>query len=97
MGIAVDGVKVYPSLNNTLNFASAASEISITGIHVGRGMDLHYHADGHAFNGNGLNLYNSVDYIGKSHPPMIAISYDGILLFGRYENENLEVPVNHVN
>ena len=90
MGIAIDGVKVYPSLNNTLNFASAASEISITGIHVGRGMDLHYHADGHAFNGNGLNLYNSIDYIGKSHPPMIAISYDGILLFGRHENENLE-------
>ena len=90
MGIAVDGVKVYPSLNNTLNFASAASEISIIGIHVGRGMDLHYHADGHAFNGNGLNLYNSIDYVGKSHPPMIAISYDGILLFGRYENEDLE-------
>ena len=42
MGIAVDGVKVYPSLNNTLNFASAASEISITGIHVEEAW-IYYH------------------------------------------------------
>jgi hypothetical protein len=90
MGVAIDGVKIYPSYNNTLNFASAAGEISITGIHVGRGMDLHYHADGHAYNGNGLNLYNAVDYDGRTHAPMIGFSYDGILLFGRYENENLE-------
>ncbi len=90
MGVAIDGVKIYPSYNNTLNFASAAGEISITGIHVGRGMDLHYHADGHAYNGNGLNLYNAIDYDGRTHAPMIGFSYDGILLFGRYENENLE-------
>ena len=57
-GIAVDGVIMYPSLNNVLVYATFAAEITSTGIHVGRGMGFHYHADGHAFNQNGINLYN---------------------------------------
>jgi hypothetical protein len=81
-GIAVDGVIIYPSSNNVLIYASLAAEITSTGIHVGRGMGFHYHADGHGFNGNGINLYNASDYDGHSHPPVIGFVFDGIALFG---------------
>ena len=82
-GIAVDGVIIYPSSNNVLIYASLAAEITSTGIHVGRGMGFHYHADGHGFNGNGINLYNASDYDGHSHPPVIGFVFDGIALFGK--------------
>ena len=84
-GVAVDGVPIYPSLNNTLLHASNAAEITHGGIHVGRGMELHYHADGHSYSKNGINLYNLIDYEGRNHPPLIGMAYDGVALFGRYE------------
>ena len=84
-GVAVDGVIIYPASNNVLIYASLAAEITSTGIHVGRGMGFHYHADGHGFNSNGINLYNITDYDGHSHPPIIGFVFDGIALFGRYE------------
>lgn len=46
-GIAIDGVKIYPALNNTLAYAQVAAEITSSGAHVGRGGSLHWHADGH--------------------------------------------------
>ena len=85
IGMAVDGVSIYPSQNNNLRFAVEDAEVTSSGIHVGGGLELHYHADGHAFNGNGINLYNLSDYITHDHPPVIALSYDGIALFGKYE------------
>ena len=85
IGVAVDGVMIYPLLNNTLVSAQQKAEITNTGIHVGRGMGLHWHADGHSATGNGLNLYNLADYAGKSHPPLIGFGFDGIALFGKYE------------
>ncbi|MBL4605232.1 MAG: T9SS type A sorting domain-containing protein [Flavobacteriaceae bacterium] len=87
-GIAIDGVVIYPAYNNGLRFAAIDAEITKTGIHVGRGMGLHYHADGHSFSGNGLNLYNLNDYDSKDHPPLIAFAYDGIALFGKYETSH---------
>ena len=87
-GVAVDGVPIYPSLNNTLKHASNAAEITHGGIHVGRGMELHYHADGHSYSKNGINLYNLADYNGHNHPPIIGMAYDGIALFGRYEESH---------
>ena len=85
-GIAVDGVIIYPSSNNTLVYATFAAEITSTGIHVGRGMGFHYHADGHAFNPNGINLYNESDYVDRSHPPIIGFVFDGIALFGKHDD-----------
>mgnify|MGYP002884496154 CR=1 FL=1 len=84
-GIAIDGVTIYPAQNNNLRFAVEDAEVTHSGIHVGGGLELHYHADGHAFNGNGINLYNLADYEGHNHPPVIGFAYDGIALFGRYE------------
>lgn len=85
VGIAIDGVMIYPSLNNTLGTAQKKAEITNTGIHVGRGMGLHWHADGHSANGNGLNLYNLVDYVAAVHPPLIGFGFDGVALYGKYE------------
>jgi hypothetical protein len=85
-GIAVDGVMIYPASNNVLVYATYAAEVTESGIHVGRGMGFHYHADGHSFNGNGINLYNLSDYDGHTHPPIIGFVFDGIVLFGKYES-----------
>ena len=92
MGVAIDGVVIYPAINNTLLYATAAAEITSSGAHVGQGGALHYHADGHGFNGNGINLYNLRDYThssnatSRSHPPIIGFGYDGIALYGKYES-----------
>ena len=85
-GIAVNGIVIYPASNDQLAFATAVAEITSTGIHVGQGMGLHYHADGHGFNSNGINLYNLSDYEGHIHPPIIGFGFDGIALFGKYES-----------
>ena len=85
IGIAIDGVLIYPVLNNTLTVAQEKAEITNTGIHVGQGLQLHYHADGHGATDNSFNLYNSSDYEDVSHPPLIGFGYDGIALFGKYE------------
>lgn len=85
IGVAMDGVTLYPAQNNNLRFAVADGEVTHSGIHVGGGLELHYHADGHAFSGNGINLYNLSDYEGHDHPPVIGMAHDGIALFGRYE------------
>ena len=87
-GLAVDGVKIYPSYNNTLVFAPVNAEITSTGVHVGRGMGLHYHADGHGFTGNGINLYNIEDYEGHTHPPVIGFGMDGLAIYGKYESNH---------
>ena len=89
-GIAIDGVKIYPAINNTLQYAPAAAEITSSGAHVGRGGSLHWHADGHGFNGNGINLYNLADFADSQgnaliHPPIIGFSYDGVAIYGKYE------------
>ena len=85
VGIAIDGVLIYPLLNNVLMPAQEKAEITNTGIHVGQGMGLHLHSDGHGATGNGLNLYNLPDYVGNEHPPLIGFGYDGIALYGKYE------------
>jgi len=86
VGMAVDGVTIYPAMNNNIRFTVEDGEITQSGIHVGGGLELHYHADGHAFSQNGINLYNISDYEGHDHPPVIGMAYDGIALFARYES-----------
>ncbi len=85
IGVAVDGVVIYPVLNNTLATAANSAEITSNGAHVGQGMGIHYHADGHSALSNDFTLYNIQDYPGQSHPPVIGFGYDGIALFGIYE------------
>ena len=86
IGLAVDGVQIYPVYNNTLLPAVEKAEITSSGIHVGQGMGLHWHGDGHGALGNGLNLYNLPDYVGFMHPPLIGFGLDGVALYGKYES-----------
>ena len=86
IGLAVDGVQIYPVYNNTLLPAVEKAEITSSGIHVGQGMGLHWHGDGHGATGNGLNLYNLPDYVGYMHPPLIGFGLDGVALYGKYES-----------
>ena len=84
IGIAIDGVVIYPLTNNTLHPAQVQAEIANTGIHIGRGMGLHYHADGQGASPNNLNLYNTLDYETHTHPPLIGFGLDGMALYGKY-------------
>ena len=85
VGVAIDGVPIYPLLNNTLTVAQEKGKITNTGIQLGQGLQLHWHADGHSATGNGLNLYNLPDYVDNDHPPLIGFGLDGIALYGKYE------------
>jgi len=98
VGVAVDGSLIYPVLNNTLATTQNSAEITSLGNHVGQGMGLHYHADGHIALANGLQLYNLADYRGQSHPPLVGFGLDGIALYGVYEAsfgsmEGIAVPL----
>ena len=84
-GIAIDGIIVYPAMNNTLTLSAAVGEISSLGMHSGRGLDLHYHSDAYSANPNGLNFYNKEDYLDRTHPPIISFSFDGIAGYGFYQ------------
>lgn len=91
VGVAVDGSPIYPVLNNTLVTTQSNAEITTVGNHVGQGMGLHYHADGHIAMNNDLQLYNINDYkpvsgVARNHPPLIGFGLDGVALFGVYES-----------
>ncbi|GAB6043365.1 hypothetical protein [Endothiovibrio diazotrophicus] len=83
-GVAIDGVVIYPSYNNALHFAQSEAELSAHGMHSGRGLGVHYHADGYAATGDGLTLYNDGDYSGRSHPPLVSLGFDGVAGYGIY-------------
>jgi hypothetical protein len=86
LGITIDGLVMYPILNNNVVPAQCVAEITSSGFHVGQGMGLHYHADGHGATDNSFNLYNIDDYVERNHPPLIGFGFDGIALFGKYES-----------
>ena len=85
-GVAIDGVVIYPTFNNALHVVQADAEISAHGMHSGRGLGLHYHADAHSATEEGLNLYNSSDYSGHTHPPIVSIGFDGVAGYGIYQS-----------
>jgi hypothetical protein len=86
VGMAVDGVEIYPLFNNVMMASVEKGEVTQSGIHVGQGMGLHWHGDGHAANGNKMNIYNLRDYVGYDHPPLIGFGVDGVALYGKYES-----------
>lgn len=84
-GMAIDGVVIYPTFNNSLHVAQVDAELSAHGMHSGRGLGVHYHADAHSAKGEGLNLYNDADYEGHKHPPVVSIGFDGVAGYGFYQ------------
>ncbi len=83
-GVAIDGVVIYPSYNNMLHVSQEAAELSAQGMHSGRGLGVHYHADAFSAARSGLNLYNAGDYIDRSHPPIVSMGFDGVAGYGIY-------------
>lgn len=90
VGVAIDGVLIFPSFNNQLVYAQELGEISAVGLHAGMGLDAHYHADPHsaalasADRDTGLSFYNEDDYSGRSHPPITSVGLDGVAGYGFY-------------
>ena len=104
--VAIDGVVIYPSYNNTLNFAQEFGELSAIGMHSGRGLGVHYHADAFSVANESINdsseegfaLYNKSDYAGHSHPPIVGIGFDGVACYGVYldgdsESDGVNTPL----
>jgi len=98
LGVGLDGVSIYPLFSNMLVSCQENGEITSSGIHVGQGMGLHWHSDGHTAVANDFNLYNMADYPGQPHPPLIGFGLDGLALYGTYEaafpnQEGIGVPL----
>ena len=89
-GISYDGAQIFPIMNASLLPSSWKAELSAYGCHVGQGGGgAHCHADGFVSGqDNRLTLYNDIDYVGRTHPPLIGFGYDGIALFGQYRPQD---------
>ena len=87
-GVLIDSTTLFPVYNNNLAASQSISELSTWGCHMGsggRGGGPHCHADGFETS-PGTYMYNAEDYIGKTHPPLIGFTHDGLALFGKYRN-----------
>ena len=89
-GISYDGAQTFPIMNASVIPSNWKAELSTYGCHVGQGGGgAHCHADGYvAGTTNKLTLYSDSDYIGRTHPPLVAFAYDGIATFGRYRAQD---------
>ncbi len=79
MGVAVNGIPIFPAYNNRIEDTVAIGEVDDFGGHSGRGDDYHYH-------GAPLHL---VDIVGIENP--IAYGFDGFPLYGLPEAHGSEV------
>jgi len=89
IGVAIDGVPIYPNYNNRGIFAWTSCEVDRCNAHSGKGEDYHYHGD--PFGAN--CLYSEADY-GNSpataHPSVVGFAFDGFTIFGRYTQAGQE-------
>jgi hypothetical protein len=79
VGVAIDGVPLFPNYNNRGQYTWTSCEVDECNAHSGKGNDYHYHGD--PFGPS--CLYNTSSYAGE-HPPIIGFSLDGFSLYGRY-------------
>lgn len=88
IGMAVNGMPIFPVYNNNAKYTPQKCEVDSCNEHVGRGGGAaHYHGDPFADDWN--CLYGSKNYTAvDAHPPVIGFSYDGYLIYGRYLSEN---------
>lgn len=85
LAVSVTGQNVFPIFNNQGQIAHIECEMDKCSAHAGQGFDYHYHGDPYS-NIPGRCMYSSADYPSdsKGHPPVIAFSLDGYLIYGRY-------------
>ena len=80
IGMAIDGVPMFPNYNNRGQPAWVSCEVDRCNAHSGKGDDYHYHGDPYGTK----CLYSDSDYEGLTHPPVIGFALDGHHIHGRY-------------
>lgn len=96
IGMAVNGQSIFPIYNNQGVYTPEKCETDSCSEHVGQGGGQpHFHGDPFGNEDSDLEgatycLYGPSSYLDgtSGHPPIIGFSYDGILIYGRYLNEN---------
>ncbi len=84
IGVAKNGVPIYPSLDASDKDIWTACEADLCNAHGREGADYHYHGDPY---GPGC-LYTEKD-IKNNHPGLIGFSIDGYSIYGRYTKASL--------
>lgn len=79
IGVAVNGVPLYPNEDNRGETIQQACEADRCMAHVGMGADYHYHGDPFG----ATCLYNGDNYT-AAHPRVIGWGSDGPTIYGRY-------------
>jgi len=79
IGVAVNGVPMYPTLDASNLDIWTACEADLCNAHAGKGADYHYHGDPF---GTGC-LYTEKD-VKNNHPIVIGFSLDGYTIYGRH-------------
>ena len=80
IGMAIDGVPMFPNYNNRGQATWVSCEVDRCNAHSGKGDDYHYHGDPYGTK----CLYSDSDYEGLTHPPVIGFALDGYHIHGRY-------------
>ena len=81
VGVAINGVPIYPVLDNRDLTVYEACESDRCSAHVGKGADYHYHGDPFGE----TCLYSDKDYASdNAHPNLIGWGADGPAIYGRY-------------
>lgn len=92
IGLAVNGQTLFPVYNNVARFTPSICEVDSCNEHVGQGGGQpHFHGDPFGDQVDTNCVYGPSNYSGgsvASHPPIIGFAYDGILIYGRYLDEN---------
>ena len=92
IGMAIDGVPMFPNYNNRGQPAWVSCEVDRCNAHSGKGNDYHYHGDPYGTK----CLYNDQDYSNTTHPPIIGFALDGYAIYGRYTEatqDGIEEPL----
>lgn len=83
IGVAIDGVPIFPNYNNRGMFTWISCEVDRCNSHSGKGEDYHYHGDPYGAE----CLYTEADYGSNpatAHPSVIGFAFDGYIIYGRY-------------
>ena len=94
IGVAVDGVPMYPNYNDRGQYVWTSCGVDKCNAHSGKGGDYHYHGDPFGV----ACLYDMTEYSGYpgDHPPLIGFAFDGYSIHGRHtksDQDNVELAL----
>jgi hypothetical protein len=92
VGMILDGLPLYPAIDNSYLTVWDACESSMCNAHVGMGFDLHHHGNPMAetcFYKNGSSPWYDD---GEPHGMPIGMSSDGYMIYGQYQSHTQLLP-----